>query len=86
MMLNKVDFPAPLGPIRPVMDFGATSKEHRSTARIPPKAFSTAFTVNKGLVAKPSRHLRTRFFSRRIPSGRKMISRISKAPMIMRRM
>src|SRR3989304_8612469 len=43
-MLNRVDLPAPLGPIRPVIDFGKTASVQRSTACIPPNAFWTSCT------------------------------------------
>jgi hypothetical protein len=35
--LNKVVFPAPLGPIKPVIDPSSISKVEPSTARNPPK-------------------------------------------------
>src|SRR6058998_1224071 len=46
MMLNRVDFPAPFGPMRPVTDFGATVREQRSTATIPPNVLTTLSAPN----------------------------------------
>ena len=43
--LNKVVFPAPLGPISPVIDPFLISKEAPSTAQKPPKYFSIFVTV-----------------------------------------
>ena len=41
MMLNRVDLPAPFGPIRPVIDPAATVSEQSSTAVRPPNRFVT---------------------------------------------
>jgi hypothetical protein len=37
MMLNRVDLPAPFGPISPVIEPRATASEQPSTAWMPPK-------------------------------------------------
>src|SRR2546422_126554 len=44
MTLKRLDFPAPFGPISPVIVWRRTDREHPSTARIPPNFFETSFT------------------------------------------
>ena len=44
MRLNKVVFPAPFGPIRPVIDPSSTFREQPATAVRPPKLFSNFWT------------------------------------------
>ena len=49
-MLNRVDLPAPLGPIRPVTEPRATLSEQLETAVSPPKlllTFPTSMTASK---------------------------------------
>ncbi len=48
MRSNVVDFPAPFGPMRPVILPGATSNVAPSTAWIPPKPFCSCSTARIG--------------------------------------
>ena len=54
MQENRVDFPAPLGPIRPMISPCATSKEMSSFASSPPNRFVTPPTVRKLTGPPPS--------------------------------
>src|SRR3974377_42636 len=52
--LKTVVFPAPFGPMRPVMRPAATSQAHSSTACMPPKALDTFSIVMIGAVTASS--------------------------------
>src|SRR5947208_3639269 len=52
MQLNSVVLPAPLGPIRPTMRPGATSKETPSSATMPPKRTATSCTRSSACPAR----------------------------------